>query len=402
MKHLATIILTAVCLPCMAQINDETALAFSPYNVEKYDVKVLSDKSVATKISQQWQRQAAALTSNNRGAFFDGLFAVTKTAALTTLSQGGVAIASQAFSTITQQIKSKKDEWRKTVESENSYTKKITMLQNLDDFYSNVSDAGALDPSGMSFNGFSCLQQRGSDTVFYLSCRLDTSETAISRILRHSKFQLSLDTLVFKPSLCNLPNDNSRHFSERKPYSFDERGNISFSINFDISSSWINQAIQIYRDVKLGSFSVNVAITPENIGSDGVFRYIAATADESDNCQIIGDCFIVPRSYIGVRDSEGMYHDAWGTGQYRVEMTVKETCSVMPLLEKNWKADWKSRPKPTLKQTIALSVKETLSKNSSAWIASMTQAPIGYTKEQIIKALGIKIGNQQPQTKPQQ
>ncbi len=119
------------------------------------------------------------------------------------------------------------------------------LIENIDDFYTNISDAGALDPSGMSFNGFACLQQRGNDTVLYLVCQLDTSEAALSQILFHSKFQLKLDTLIFNPRLCNLPNDESRCFSERKPFSFDERGNISLSIDISITSSWINQAIQV-------------------------------------------------------------------------------------------------------------------------------------------------------------
>ena len=404
MKKILTLIFSALFLQGFAQDGEIT---FKPSNVVKYDVSVLSDQGVAKKISSQWKQQADALASGTRGGFMDGLFAASKTAAMATGGQAASAIASVTFTTIVNAIKGRKEEWKKTVEKESMYEKKIVMLENIDDFYSTVSDAGALDPSGMSFNGFSCLQMRGTDTVFYVACHLDTSEHAIGRILKHSKFELQLDSLVFNPLLCNLPNDNSRVFSERKKFSFEERGSLSFAVDMDITSSWINQAVQIHSDVKLGSFAIRVPITENSLDADGVFRFALGRADNKVDCSVIGDCFIVPRSYIGVRDEDGIYHDAWGTGQYKVTMTIKETCGITDDFQKHWKADWKSRPKQTnLSHLLATSVKETLTKNSSAWVNSLTEAPVAYTKQQITAALGgggtqttIKSTPKQPQNK---
>ena len=399
-KTLLTLMLSVLFLQCMAQ--DDEDITFKPSNVVKYDVSVLSDQGVAHKITSQWKQQAEALSSGTRGGFIDGLFAATKTAGMATGGQAATALASVTFSTIVNAIKGRKDEWKKAVEQESMYEKKIVMLENIDDFYSTVSDAGALDPSGMCFNGFSCLQQRGGDTVFYVACHLDTSDYAIGRILRHSKFQLQLDSLVFNPLLCNLPNDNTRPYSERKKFSFKERGSLSFAIDMDITSSWINQAIQIHNDVKLGSFAIRVPITETSIDADGVFRYVLGKDDNKIDCSIVGDCFIVPRSYIGVRDEDGIYHDAWGTGQYKVTLTIKETCGISNEFQKNWKADWKSRPKQsTLTHTIATGIKETISKNSSAWVCSITEAPATYTKQQITKALGSSGTQTTIKSKPQ-
>ena len=364
--------------------------SFHPSNVEKYDLKVNTSCNVAQKISKAWERQADALSSNNRGAFLDGLFAAGKTAAFGVLGQGGSAAFSATFATLTSAMKSKKSEWRKVVQKESSYKKKLFMLENIDDFYSNVSNAGALDPSGLAFNGFACLQQRGTDTVLYVSCSLDTSETALMRILKHSKFQLHLDTLVFNPTLCNLPNDSARCFSERKPFSFAERKSIALVMDVEISSSWINQAIQTFEDVRLGRFAVSVPITEASIGSDGKFRYVSGADNNTTDCRITGDCFIVPRSYIGVRDAQGEYHDAWGTGQYKTSITISETCGITKEFEKNWKADWKSRPqKTTIGQDLAQSLKQVWNQNSKSWICTLTEAPINYTKQQITSALGM-------------
>lgn len=383
--------LSAFVLQVFAQKHGgDVEVKFYPSNVEKYDLRVNTSNDVSKKISAAWQQQADALAAENRGAFLDGLYAAGKTAAFGVLGQGGSAVFSATFSTLTSALKSKKSEWRQTVQKENKYEKKLFMIENIDDFYSNVSDAGALDPSGMSFNGFSCLQQRGKDTVLYVSCRLDTSEAALSRILKHSKFQLKLDTLVFTPGLCNLPNDSARSFAERKPFSFSERKSIFLTLDIEISSSWINQAVQIHNDVKLGKFAIGVPISEESLELDGKFRFIAGKDLKSGDCMVSGDCFIVPRSYIGVRDMQGIYHDAWGTGQYKTALTIKETCGISGSFEKNWKSDWKSRPKKsTLGHDLAQSVKQVWNKNSNSWICTLTEAPITYTKQQIQSALGV-------------
>ena len=387
MKQVLILIVLFFSLQAFAQ--DDEDISFKPVNVVKYDVSVLSDNGVAKKITSQWELQAEALSEGTRGGFFDGLFDATKTAAMATGGQGASALASVTFTTIVNAIKGRKEEWKKAVDKENTYEKKIVMLENIDDFYSTVSDAGALDPSGMSFNGFACFQQRGGDTVFYIACHLDTSDYAIGRILKHSKFQLQLDTLVFNPLLCNLPNDNTRAFSERNKFSFKERGTLFFTIDMDITSSWINQAVQVHNDVKLGSFAIRVPITENSLDADGIFRYALGREDNKVDCSVIGDCFIVPRSYIGVRDENGNYHDAWGTGQYKVTMVIKETCGISDDFQKHWKADWKKRPKPsTLTHSIATGIKETLTKNSSTWVCSITEAPVAYTKQQITQALG--------------
>ncbi|MBR2104139.1 MAG: hypothetical protein IJ933_02525, partial [Bacteroidales bacterium] len=294
MKQVLTLIVLFFSLQAFAQ--DDEDISFKPVNVVKYDVSVLSDNGVAKKITSQWELQAEALSEGTRGGFFDGLFAATKTAAMATGGQGASALASVTFTTIVNAIKGRKEEWKKAVDKENTYEKKIVMLENIDDFYSTVSDAGALDPSGMSFNGFACFQQRGGDTVFYIACHLDTSDYAIGRILKHSKFQLQLDTLVFNPLLCNLPNDNTRAFSERNKFSFKERGTLFFTIDMDITSSWINQAVQVHNDVKLGSFAIRVPITENSLDADGIFRYALGREDNKVDCSVIGDCFIVPRS----------------------------------------------------------------------------------------------------------
>ncbi len=405
-KITTTISAIFLCIGLNAQKIDRQAdveINFYPSNVEKYEVKVINSPNITKKISAKYQQQAEALASENRGAFFSGLLSITETAAFGVLGQSTSTLASATFSTITSAIKNKKQNWQNAVKKESSFEKKLLMIENIDDFYTTISDAGALDPCGMAFNGLSCLQKRGQDTVLFISCSLDTSDISVARILKHSKFELKLDTLTFNPTLCNLPNDSSRTFAERKPYSFDDRGNISLSIKIEFSSSWINQAIQIHKDVKLGEFTSNISISKNTLEQDGIFRFIRGKNLKSENCSITGDCFIIPRSYIGVRDTHGIYHDAWGTGQYKVAITLKELCGVSQEFAKNWKDDWKDRPKQsTIKQDLSNTIKQTWSKNSNTWICSFTQAPMTYTKQQVMSALGINTQNTTIQQQGQQ
>lgn len=361
-----------------------------------YDMLVFSDRQVSQKISQQWEEQTEAISGESRG-FWMGLLNATKGAALGALqSSGSTSFITMGAEKIGDLLKSKKEQWRAVVTKENRFEKKLFMLENIDDFYSKVSGAGALDPSSLCFNGFGCLQRRGNDTVLLVTAHLDTSEAAISRILRHSKFELVLDTLVFNPKLCNLPNDSARSFSQRKPYSFAERGSVGLKIDVKITSSWINQAIQIYKDVELGTFTIQTPINETSLDADGVFRFFRERNDGKD-CQIVGESFIVPRSFIGVRDSDGRYHDCWGTGQYKIAMTIKETCTITPHFEENWKADWKERQvaskaaKKAEHRPFGLisSMKQTCIENGSTWVTSLVEAPANYTVAQVKGMLGF-------------
>ncbi len=410
---LAFVIVLANIVCAYAQDEDSTSVdqdddmtSFSSSRTSKsgnflcYDVLVFSDKQVSNKITQQFQEQSDAISAGDSRGFWTGVLGATKGAAMGILqSSSSVSFVTAGAEKLGEMLKSKKEQWRQVVTKENKFEKKLFMLENIDDFYSNVSDAGALDPSSLCFNGFGCLQKRGADTVLLITAHLDTSDAGIGRILRHSKFELVLDTLVFNPKLCNLPNDSARTFSERKPYSFAERGTVGLKIDVKITSSWINQAIQIYKDVELGKFTIQTPINEKSLDADSIFRYYRLRNDGKD-CQIIGESFIVPRSFIGVRDAEGVYHDCWGTGQYKIAMTIKETCSITPYFEENWKADWKDRQtaKSSEKKSgfkplgLISSMKQMCIDNGGTWVTTLVEAPANYTVQEVKGMFGFSAG----------
>ncbi len=359
---------------------------------------VYQDQDLGKKFGAYWTEQVEALEANdqNQRGLLSDAFATLKGTAGGIVYSSLTGLVSTGINLIGNMVKSKQGEWRQLMQKENRFEKTLMTMQNLDDFYSGISTTSALDPSNIAFNGFGCRQMRDDETVFYLSCHLDTTEQAFSRIFRHSKFQLRVDTLIFNPYKCDLPNDSSVRYSERKPFSFEERSNLRLNIEVNISSSWINQAIQVHDQQQLGSFSLQVPINEKNL-KDGVFRFVRGGNDNSVNdIQMQGECFIVPRSYVGVRDNQGNYYDAWGTGQYKVVMKLKETCDIAPqmLQGNNWKEDWnykkaqrKAHKKPV---TFFSSVRQVWDKNSNQWIVTLLEAPTQEMATHMLSDIGIK------------
>ena len=328
-------------------------------------------------MSEAWNKELASAGDESRGVLND-TYNVLKAQSVGLMSSTVSSVISMGVDLLFNAFKSKKEDWRKAVEKENVFEKEISTIESVNDFYSQVSTTSAMDPSGMSFNGFSCMQMRGPDTVLYMSCHLKDSELALQNIIRHSKFELELDTLVFQPQYCDLPNEHTPFSSREQHFSFDDRGALNLEIDTKITSSWINQAIQVYNDQQLGEFFMKVPINKKDLDSNGVFRFIRGrAANKVDDIEMVGECFIVPRSYIGVRDAECNYSDCWGTGQYMVKMHLKETCTITRQFEQNWKSDWnrrKQRGKGVLYQ-MKQTVKQNLIQNGRKCLVSVLETP---------------------------
>jgi hypothetical protein len=356
-KYLLLIpLLAAMASPLSAQAQADKA-----HDITRYDLALRQDSKVADWLSDAWNKELASANDNSRGVLND-TYNVLKAQSMGLVSSTVSSIISTGVDILFNALRSKKGDWKKLVEKECVFEKQISTIKNVNDFYSQVSTTSAMDPSGMAFNGFSCMQMRGPDTVLYVSCHLKDNEIALQNIIRHSKFELELDTLVFSPKYCDLPNENCPYSQRQQEFSFENRGMLNLEIDTKITSSWINQAIQVYKNQELGNFFMKVPINKPDLDADGVFRFIRGRTDNKiSDIEMTGDCFIVPRSYIGVRDADGNYSDCWGTGEYMVTMNLKETCTVTPEFEANWKADWKRRR--TSGKTIANQLKQTVTQN---------------------------------------
>lgn len=284
---------------------------------------------------------------------------------------GGIvdAVVTETFNLINYR-KKQKAEWMKMIMNENSYTDSISSIRGIRDFYASNSRFGALDPSDINFDGIEIRGIRNGNEVIYLSCSIDRNN--LEHLFRHSKFTLVIDSMAFYPYNCHLPNltangiktiSDLRHGrtalkgdSIARPgtggngFSFDERNDLRVKISFSIFSSWINQAIQIHKDVELGNFTFDIAI-PDNVR---LFSYSRkAIIDRAQKLpeneresflnshllRVEGDSFVVPRSYMPLSNGRPM----WGTGEYTIKVKVSESCRFADNSDKarHWREDYK-------------------------------------------------------------
>ena len=284
-------------------------------------------------------------------------------------------------------------EWEETVKKENSWSTTISSIQDIKDFYRKPSTAGALDPLNMNFDGIGCMRMEGNDTVFFVSCHIDRSK--LNRIVNHSKFELVLDTLILNPYHSNLPNTQLPI-----DFSFDERGNFNLMMNIKLTSSWFTDAIELHNDALLGEFRISIPVTRNDVDSEGYLKYYREE-DAPSKYKVIGESFIVPRSYMGYRDADGRYKNIWGTGQYKMDIELVETCNITDEYRANWKNDRKKRNKlksskgffPTVWQTISSQDWDEITKS---WVITTLKAPAGVLSDEVINQLGL--GGSKPVT----
>lgn len=308
----------------------------------------------------EFNRGLASMRGNlsNRG-FLDNLTGLYKKSAAGQAVSVTSSLLNFGLNAIIAATKSKKPEWEKAVRGECTFVRRLPMQMEILDFYRHPSTNGPLDPTDMNFNGFGCRQvieytdpdgNVREEEVFYVTCKVKSGPEGKARMLNHSKFEMEVDTLRFNYALCDLPNDSLGTATDNRiGFSFDSRKDLKFVVNATITSSWINQALMVFNDQPLGSFDIVASIDPKYIDGDGVFRYYAdRDRNSGKDVRVSGDCFLVPRSYVGSSDMRNI-QDSWGTGQYKVEMKVSEVCKINEKYymtadgrdNKKWKDEWR-------------------------------------------------------------
>lgn len=254
--------------------------------------------------------------------------------------------------------KEQKKKWWQLIQNESNYTDSIASIRGLNDFYKQPSRYGALDPSNINFDGISIRGRRDGREMLYISCHIDT--TKLDHLFQHSKFYMVVDSIAFYPLLCHLPNLSANGIrlerndsTERdNSFRFSERTHLNVGMELTLSSSWVNEAVFVQKDVQLGTFKLNISI-PD---STEVYKYSRKAAErnkalmrinptlrlDTTTVQMEGDCFVVPRSYMPINGEEQM----WGTGEYNIKVKFRESCSFRentPYNEKlkHWKQDYK-------------------------------------------------------------
>lgn len=306
----------------------------------------------------------SAITARERGVM-DQIFSLYRKTAAGRFSSAAGNLVNFGANTLYNTLRSHRKDWMEAVKKENLYLKNLKMQTDIVDFYKEGSQQGPLDPASLAFDGFGCRQiiqlineegKQEEHEVFNVSCSLRDDDIGMKRIVNHTKFEVQVDSVYFDPWLCNLPNDSLTNPANRIEFDFDKRTNLTFTLTASITSSWMTEAMQIFKDQPLGEFRVTVRIRKEDLDEDGIFRYVRGKeADKNKQVVVVGESFMVPRSYVGTVDGRQYSDSAWGTGQYRVDMNVCESCQInepyylhptegqkhAQKWNKKWKHEWK-------------------------------------------------------------
>lgn len=348
----------------------------------QYQTFIYTSDDLAEEISKQSEEQG---TRGYLGNLFDAsLGAVNGIASgyVTSFIDLGV----NAFASLVTRNSRLKKEWEEAVKAENIYETTISTVSEINDFYKERSFEGAMDPKGMRFDGIGCLRKEGNDTVFYISCHIDRSK--INRIINHSKFELVLDSLIISPTRSNLPNTTLSI-----PFSFEERKNFNLSMNIRLTSSWMNEIVQLQKDQLLGEFCINIPVDEKDLDDKGFLRY-SRKSGEPSKYKVIGESFIIPRSYMGYRDENDNYKNSWGTGEYKLSIDLKETCDITEQYRENWKEDRKRRKKMQDSNNILVTGWQMVSSQHwdeilQSWVITTLKAPAGIITKDVIDGLGL-------------
>lgn len=301
---------------------------------------------------------------NSRGLLGDAWKSVLgsyRNTAMGTVSTLSADILSGGIGMLVEAMRDKKTDWMMQAAKDCKFSKQLPMQQQITDFYASTSTRGAMDLDSIVFDGFGCQQYlnfKNPETgepekylVFDLKCSLRKDDVGKERMLHHSKFEVVVDYLFFNPYLCNLPNDSvsEQNAALRTPFSFDSRKNLQFVVDAKVSSSWMNEAVQVANDQQLGEFKIVATIPGEDVIEKGdwypgYFVYINPTKENikrfdlseaqvkemdkrRNNVKVTGESFLVPRSFIGYDNSKKPQR-VWGTGQYKVDMSISESCDI--------------------------------------------------------------------------
>jgi len=363
-----------------------TGLTAQKNKVSRYETFVYTNEKIEALIQNEQMKQersSRGFLEDLGGAFLNAGKGVAGGYVTSIIDIGVNTIAGLITQGANNKIK-----WEEIVKAENSYQETLTTTEPINNFYSKPSFDGAMDPAGMNFDGIGCLRTINGDTAFYISCHVNPAK--IDRIINHSKFELSLDTLIIDPYQCDLPNSNLD-----LKFSFEYRKNLQIIVEMRLISSWINEFTELQKNQELGNFTISVPVSQADLDAQGKLRYVK-TANIPEKFKITGESFIIPRSYMGFRDKENNYKNSWGTGDYRVELSIKETCGITDAYRKNWKADWKVRQDAENDENFIQKSWKTITSQrwdelGKQWVITTLKAPADMVNSELLKELNLPV-----------
>ena len=308
----------------------------------KYHIRINNQTNIDTILERNKQLDEIISTGNNRGwkdlgnAILNS-YKSSLTQKTVNATSNLIGLGVSYITTLVQKNSKDFESWSKAKQEQCIHKRTLSSEEQIDDFYYLPSTNGALDPRDLKFNGFSChkfLETAGSaetrmgHEVFYVSCKLRSDSLGACRMANHSKFMLEIDSLIFYPKYCNLPNIPNKDFKQKDDiFDYSKLTNLVLEMKVKVVSSWINEAVILNKNQELGEFTITAKIDKKELtidnNGDSVFVFNKNNPRHLELVTIIGESFIVPRSFYGSSSNP-----SWGTGQYNLLIDVTESCQL--------------------------------------------------------------------------
>jgi hypothetical protein len=188
-------------------------------------------------------------------------------------------------------------------------------------FYDQISNTGHFDPTGLQFKGIEMrrnIKVKKKDTTA-LVAGFEIDNTNRYEILNSSVFRLRIKHLQL-------------HYAKAKasttrwyvPWTWgnkkiDDKMNMDIEIRF--FTSYVTADGNLFDNVLIGAFNLNLRDMPLNPESPGYQSYYDSLVGD----RLGGYSFLIPRSCGYAFDEERELQQIFNQGNYRVELSVKET-----------------------------------------------------------------------------
>ncbi len=189
-------------------------------------------------------------------------------------------------------------------------------------FYNQISESSALDPTGMQFSGFSFLRRVKDklgkpDTAVYAKFKVD--ENNAYEIINNSMFRLKLDELRVNYAKAKIL--AKKWYQPLSWFMAPKYPTVNMDFEITITSSYVTREGVIFNDVPVGKFYLTLRNIPLDKTDPAYDKFYASVK----NTTVLGQSFLVPRSFGYYYDSKRQIKPSYGQGMYNIVVKVNES-----------------------------------------------------------------------------
>ena len=166
--------------------------------------------------------------------------------------------------------------------------------------------------------------------------------------------------------------------------------------------SKLNYCITNHRITKMKKKIKNLTAELFSIGSQNTQRVFVRITGTLVICFLLGSVVNAQKkdgisryeTFVYTSDMTNVYHNSWGTGDYNVEVSIKQMCGVTDTYRNNWKANWKQRQIAANNDNLVQRSWSTFTSQrwdeiTQRWVITTLKAPAGMINADLLNELHL-------------